>query len=202
MKTDIITLTHGEQGYAMNQQARKSIESATFEKLKRLVALTQITKNAAIEGVQLVWEIGLNIGEWTQHQDLTAAEHQKLAAGFAELPATVAGVSFAKRCVAVHRDNAEPPKTYALCAPIWESVIKQIELIPRTHREQMAHGGDLFTLFLDGVQSIARDYKKALLVKPLEQWDRDSLESFVKDVEPMHEGYLRAKELLNGSVEV
>lgn len=175
--------TYDERAQQMTAQQREELKSVLAEKARELQQLVATEKFTALRGVNLAREIGAQIELFTGHEKLALSDFSPIAPALSLAPGQDATLEFAKTCLALHRKFKEPVTDFRVARNEWDTVLVQIDLLPKPMRGTAAESG-FHEPVKEYIGSVIKVDKAALaLLKdhPFEKWPRFYVEQFYKE---------------------
>jgi len=160
--------TYIERADAMSAEAKGALTKELERKFALFKKHAAAGQSAVLSGVNVAREIGEAIRGITGHEKLLASEFNQLALA---LPDT--GINFAKECLSIYNGTPKPVTDYAAAKPIWDRLLTQLELLPKSRRETAAEQTpklEPVEEFLCSVSSLASQFIKLERVAPVEKW--------------------------------
>ena len=161
-------LTYDEKAALMTKDAKRLFKSQLVERFSELKTCAATAQASTIDGVNAAREIGELIQGYTGHEKLLTNEFNQLALCLPDV-----GIDFAKECLSIRHALAEPVTDYADAKPIWDKLLVQLELLPKSKRELAQSTPPAFEPiedFLCEVASLASKYAKLEKTTPVESW--------------------------------
>lgn len=171
--------TYSERAQIMSAEARQEFVQQLTEKFSAFKEAVSSGKLAIIEAANIARDMGDDIKSVTGHEKLLTNEFHQMSLVLPE-----ATISFAKECLAVRRAFEQPFDTYATAKPVFEKLVAQLELLPKSKREAAKIAGGAINPvehFLHEVGVLASRYAKLEKESPVESWPDFYKQTFLNE---------------------
>lgn len=184
--------TYPEIVKTMSAEAKKAALIELTEKFKSFTSIVEDSKTSAIDAVNLAREMGDTIIEYTGHQKLSISEFNQLA-----LALPNASLDLAKECVSIRHTYNEPITEYAKAKPVFDKLVVQLELIPKSERgEQKRHDKEDMHMLLSRVMKCKAELTAATKNNPIGKWPDFYRKTFLAEAKFIHDIYEEALEVV------
>jgi len=191
------TTEYIDRAAAMNMEAREELKKTLTKEKIGFDADVEMIKARTISAVNRAFKMGDSIQEFTGHTKLLPAAYGQFALAINDAP-----IAFAKECVSVRQGNDEPVTTYAQAAPIFERLLVQYELLPKTgHGNQTKHPHEPIMDYLKTVITADAESVELLEEFPMEKWARFNVVGFFNNSKRIHDLHELAGRILKEKVE-
>jgi len=175
-----------DRAATMTAEEQAAIAQIVREKFKQLRDLAGNHEKTAIAGAELARFIGAQLELFTGHKSIAAKDFSKLAL---EIPD--ATLTFAQKCVSVHRQNAQPITEYSQAIEdLWKEIRVQMELLPKgSHGEQKRHLHEPVKDAIAKFTAAKAEMLSTIKDQPPEQWQWSERKHFLAEAKPIHDLY-------------
>jgi len=186
--------TYEERARQMTEQQREELKLVLTEKARELQQLVATNQFSAVRGVNVAREIGAQIELFTGHEKLLPADFNPIAPSLALVEGRDATLDFAKTCLALHRKFRAPVTDYRIAKDEWETLMVQMELLPKPERGTAGHPGlnEPVKEYIGSIIKVDKEALKVLKDHPFEQWPKFYVELFYKESQNIHELHVKA----------
>ena len=182
---------------AMNMDAQEALKKTLTVEKQGFSADVELVKAHTISAVNRAVKIGDAMQEFTGHKKLLSGEYNQFALALEDAP-----ISFAKACISLRENNESGITTYEQAAPIFEHLLVQYELMPKTgHGEQTKHPHEPVLDFISSVITADTESVELLEDNPMEKWQPFQLTSFFNNSKRIHDLHELAGRLMGEKVE-
>ena len=168
---------------AMNMDAQEALKKTLTREKQGFSADVELVKAHTISAVNRAVKIGDAMQEFTGHKKLLSGEYNQVALALEDAP-----IAFAKACISLRESNETGITTYEQAAPIFEHLLVQYELLPKTgHGEQTKHPHEPVMDYLNSVSAADAESVELLEEHPMEKWDRFNVVAFYNNSKRIHD---------------
>lgn len=174
-----IEQSYDERARKMTDEARREFTSKLKEQFNALKECIASGQSSAISSANLARIIGQTIQGITGHENLLTAEFQQLS-----LVIPDASLNFAKECLSISHAHNNEISSYAVAKPIFDKLVVQLELLPKSKREEAKTKPTPVTpieQFLHDVGALASRYAKIEKDVPIEAWPDFYKQTFLNE---------------------